>query len=85
MKEATTTTLSQIHLKPIDPKEVAIVFIVIPQWAFYETAPISLLHDGRLIDLEMRTLTSSEWDAFKTLRDNPSIIAVAFCSEQLAQ
>lgn len=76
--EPISSVIAQIKIKPIDPKGRAIAYVVMPPWSFYESVPISILHDGRLVDVEARTLSETEWDMFKSLRDSPVYIAIAF-------
>lgn len=76
MTESATSIVPRVHLRPLDPKETAIVYVVLPQWQFYESMPITVLNDGKLVELEMRTLGVKEWEMFRSLNENTGWVAV---------
>lgn len=69
------TVQSRIQLRPLDPKETALVYIVMPRWSFYETLPITVLNDGKLVELELKTLAGQEWEFLRSVNANKGWVA----------
>ena len=68
------TTSSKVRIKAIDPKGVAFAYIVMPPWLYFENPPVSVLEDGKLVELERKTLTHDEWKAVEAITQYPFFI-----------
>jgi hypothetical protein len=49
--EPSSSVVSQMKLKPIDPQKDAIVYIIASPWSPFLTFPVRVLHDDRVVEI----------------------------------
>ena len=69
---------SRVKLAPIDPGKETTVYIFIPPWLYFEKAPISVLHDGKLVDVTDAQLPDEADQVIYFVAEYPFVIGVMF-------